>query len=246
MAVAGARRLARSLMARLQASSESLVTLRREVVQVAGHFPLGEAWTASPALAPKGNDVGRAVIQELQARFTSLMAQFEQHVDEALLAPRGGLSGLANRNGDEWRIIALLLRSKARHEINQALKSIDVARIVLGPVTESDAAQGSLDAFIESAKPRALECGGAKRLLLIMPEGPTAAQLPHMLERARHGTPTILRGSGCDLVACVEAEHIPLSGVAASLVCDDPQYAGAARRLHTRSDIEWCSLETPS
>ena len=234
------------MLNRLQATAESLVTLRREVVRTAELFKVDAAWTAAPpadpSARPQSEDVGRIVIQELQARFNSLVAQFEQRIDKDVLAPRGGLGGLMNRNADEWRLLSSLLRSAARHEITQALKAIDVARIVLGPLTEAKASQESLVEFIERAKPRALECGGAQRLLLVVPEGATAARLPHILEKARQTKPTVLHGSGCDLVACYEAEHVSLSGVAASLVYDDPQYAGAARRLHTRTDIDWCPL----
>ena len=130
------------------------------------------------------------------------------------------------------------LRVLARREVADALKEIDVAKLALGPLTDA-ATRGGLDRFMQTAWPKALDTGGAK---LVMPESVTAELLPLIIEQTRHEKPTVINGSGGEVIACYEAEQLDLARVAASIVADDPNCISVARRLHTRTDIEWMAL----
>jgi hypothetical protein len=242
-AVLGARRLVQALLLKSQPVSESLINLRRDAQGLAKQFESTPPWAGSGGKGtPSAADdpsIDRAILRELQSRFENLAGHFEQIANQELLTPCGGLIRLLTAGEQRMRLLPTLLRSLAQCEITQALKEIDVARLVLGPLTEPDAARDSLDRFVQAAWPRLLSCGGAKRLLLLMPPCATAERLPRIVAQQRQETPSVLLAPGGDLVACYEAEQIPLAAAAASLVREDPQCAAAAQRLHTRTDIEW-------
>jgi hypothetical protein len=52
-----------------------------------------------------------------------------------------------------------------------------------------------------------------------------------------------IRGTTGDVVFCFDAEGIPLANVAFSILKDAPEAIELARRIHSRTDIEWTSLD---
>jgi serine/threonine protein kinase len=244
-ALHGTRRLVQSLLAKAQSVSESLMVLRRDTQRLAGQFEAAAPWSQCRQVQPQELDdesIDRAVLRELESRFDAVAARFEQNTNQELLALHGGLIRMLCAGEETLRAVPGMLRAAARWEVTQALKELDVVRLVLGPLSDTTAARERLGQFISAAWPRLLECGGAKRLLLLMPPCSTAEQVPRMVAEHRHETPSVVFAPGGELVACYEGEQIPLAAAAAFLVRDDPQFAAVAHRVHTRTDIEWCSL----
>ena len=46
-----------------------------------------------------------------------------------------------------------------------------------------------------------------------------------------------------DAAICYESQGLPLARVAAAIIDHRPEYAQAAQRLHTRTDIEWTPMD---
>lgn len=244
MALGGAHRLVRALLARLSSTGESLVALGRELRHLGDGIHVAEAWSDALVSLPQQSqmqDVDMLVMRELRRCLPKLVTQLEKRVDEELLNRRGGLAGLVHCGSVELQAMVTVLKAAARGEVTQALKDIDVAAAVLGPQKEAASNQQRLEKFTRRAWPQALDCGGAKRLLLFVPDSPTAAQIPEMLADTPE-RPTVVVGSNCDIVACYEAEQLPLPSLASMLIDGDPQYADIARRLHTRTDVDWRPL----
>jgi hypothetical protein len=233
------------LVAIARSASEALDVLQREAERLAGQFQAVAPWSQGQASQPQELDdepIDQAILRELGAGFEGFADRFEQATNQELLAQRGGLIRLLGAGEEALRNVPGVLRAAARWEITQALKEIDVARLVLGHLDEPATAGKCLDQFIAAAWPRLLQCGGAKRLLLLMPPCSTSERVPGLVVEHRHETPNVLFAPGGELVACYEGEQISLTDAAAFLVRDDPQFAAVAKRVHTRSDIQWCSL----
>lgn len=245
-AAAAALRMVRSVSHHVNVLNEQLVLVRRELGQLARHFDTPAPWSIKKKTATEQpgeeNYVQAAVLKELESRFTRLSAQFEDHLQQTVIGPKGGLIHSLTAAGEELQRLRNKLRSEAHNVVLQAFKEIDLARLVLQPRNDRDGAPDNLQECIQSAWPRMLECGGAKRLLLVVPEGASASDLPPILGPDRPEKPTIVFDRDCDMVACYEAEKLPLAGVAASLTYTNPHCAEVAHRLHTRVDIEWSTL----
>jgi hypothetical protein len=227
---------------KLVTTSEWLMRLRRETLGLAGKFEAGD-WNHE---RPQNTDddakiaVENAVRRELGARLPALTTQLERRITEEVIRPRGGLFSLLSESGEELRHLPTQLRSIARRAVMEDLRQIDIAKIVLG--SDANLSPQTLQYCIKSAWPSILKCGGSQRLLLMMPEGSSAAGVPEIVARDGHEKPTILFDSDCDMVACYEAEQIRLENLAAFLTHNDPHYVEVAHRLHTRVDVEWTHI----
>lgn len=240
-----ALRLARGLIHRLSSLGDSLAGMRRDLAVVAREFvPRSAATTPGAVGAADGSagDVARAIAKELDTRMASVFAKLEKRVDREILAPAGGLARLMTGTADDVQRLPGLLRTAARGEVSLALRQIDIAQIVLGPAVAEGANHGHLGRGVEKARPLPLQCGGAKRLLLVMPTCESAAQLTALVEQEQQEHVSVVHDSDCDVVACYEAERLPLAAVAGLIAHGDPTCAEAARRLHTRVDVQWSAL----
>ena len=240
--VESSARLASALGHKLLLTSEWLMRLRRETLGLAGKFDISD-WTFE---RPSGADddaktaVENAVRHELGARMAGLTSQLERRITEEVIRPRGGLFSLLSESGEELRHLPTLLRSIARRAVMDDLRKIDIAKIVMG--ADANASSHTLQYCIKSAWPSILKVGGAQRLLLLVPEGSSAAGVPEQIAKDGQEKPTVLFDSDCDMVACYEAEQVRLENLAAFLTHNDPHYVEVAHRLHTRVDVEWTQI----
>jgi serine/threonine protein kinase len=236
-----ALRLASSILHYTTTTTEVLVRARREAQDIARSFN-DTAWqqgTSNVAAGPQ-NEIDRAVVRELGERMPKIAVAFEQRVIEEIVAPRGGLVQLLSASGEVLRVLPALVLSVARRAVFEGLKEIDIPKMVLQ--SDSDIKHENVERYVQTAWPSVLDCGGAKRLLLVMPDCPSAARLPEIIEQKRSEKPTVLYDSDCDVVACYEGEGVDLSNVAAAIAHNDPQCAEVAHRLHTRVDVEWSKM----
>jgi hypothetical protein len=87
-----------------------------------------------------------------------------------------------------------------------------------------------------------LQTGGAQRLLIVVPAGPSAANANLLIGPEIEPKPTVLFESDCSIAACFEGEQVGLKNLAAMLAHDDPHCVEMAHRLHTRVDVKWTAL----
>jgi len=95
-----------------------------------------------------------------------------------------------------------------------------------------------LQEILRQAAPRLTGCGGARRLLLVMPRG-SDPSLPSSYQQAAEVIPSVAWDSDADLTVCFEVEQLSLAHAAAALIDYRSDYAEAARRMHTRLDVPW-------
>jgi eukaryotic-like serine/threonine-protein kinase len=238
-------RLIQSITGRLAAVNDKLIQLRRDVIHVSNRFE-----SSDPAV--NGDDhehdhshpinaVEAALKRQLQTRMTHILKQVAQQAREQCVSPAGGLVQLMSGAAQQVDHLPGVLRSIARKAIAASLQEVDIGSLILtAPTDESE--DSPIDNVLDSARPRMINCGGGKRLLLIVPDGPSAAKVSEVIEQKHHEKPTVITGGEGDLVACYECEDIPLSSVIARLITDNPSYAEVGHRLHTRIDVEWIAL----
>jgi serine/threonine protein kinase len=255
-AAGAALRLVRGLIHRMSSLSDALVGMRRELLTVASQFavprPAGSAAAtgaaakgAAAASAPvenAGSEVERTVAKELESRLSGVVALLEKRVDQEILAPAGGLARLMAGCAEDVLHLPALLRRTARSEVSHALKKIDIAKIVLGPLADAGASGDQVRRALKRARPSLLKCGGAKRMLLVTPQCESAARLAPLVEQVQKEKATVVFDTDCDVVACYEVEQVPLRSVGLMITNADVTYTEAARRLHTRVDVQWSVL----
>jgi hypothetical protein len=126
-------------------------------------------------------------------------------------------------------------RATLRRRANDARRHPGLA--LSGP--QADDLSLTLREQLNRALPPLLQCGGAKRWLVVAPSDSECDSLQrHMPARDQYPA-TFVTGDGYDITLCCEAEQVPLANVLTYLVNGRDECWEAASRLHSRVDVVW-------
>ncbi len=122
------------------------------------------------------------------------------------------------------------------------MKTLDVADVMFRGDQQVENDVTTLSDSLEAAKPRLLRCGGARRLLVVLPKGSDNARPLEILHGQLSEVPSVSRNNDGDFIICHEAEQISLTQAAVTIIGGRPDLADYAMRLHTRNDVSWLTL----
>jgi len=182
--------------------------------------------------AHSSDAVRRVITETISEHKAELVSDMERQLEPELTRViTSDLHGLR-------RLPHHVLRRAARLAILRALKQF-------GPGSMLDSAEANplqpvfaIDAGLKAATPRLLECGGARRLLLVAPADFSSAQLMEQLDDVQE-PPTVVVSTEDDVLLCYELEQLSLRRVAAAVLARRFQNVEVAARLHTRIDVSW-------
>ncbi len=227
----------------LASASNQVMDLLRELNALSGQFtPLSQV-----DLPPPQGDGGMNFHQYLrsssQKALSQQVTQFVAEVETSLFGRDGGLRVLLASNAAVQTDLAETLRTTARLVLSQAVRKVNVADFALAAASILPGKSSNpLSQCAEIAMPFWTRCGGAQRLLCVVPQSserkPMTACLEHYLEQK----PNLVLDADGDLVFCFEAEGLEIVDLAWSLIGDRPDLLEIASRLHTRVDVDWLSL----
>ena len=87
------------------------------------------------------------------------------------------------------------------------------------------------------------DCGGASRILIGLPILSTEESTLPELMKVQFAVPTIpINGTLGNVVICFEGEDVSLASVAYRLLESRPDAIELVKRLHTRNDVNWSTL----
>lgn len=176
-------------------------------------------------------------------RESESLTEFEQAFQREVIDRRGGLLALAAADDEAWLSLATELRDRARHLALEALDDHDAAKFLLERHPNSTALAGSLREAADQAS-LAVRCDDARtRLLAVVPRGRNGERLATVIREGMPDVALTLFDADSDLVLCREGEDVSLLSAATALIDDRPDYAAAARRVLTRTDVSWTPLE---
>ena len=100
-----------------------------------------------------------------------------------------------------------------------------------------------LNEKIKQARPVIDDCGGASRILIGLPTLATDESTLPELMKAQFAVPTIpINGTLGNVVICFECEDVSLASVAYRLLEARPDAIELVKRIHTRNDVTWTTL----
>jgi serine/threonine protein kinase len=95
---------------------------------------------------------------------------------------------------------------------------------------------------VKLAQPIVKDCGGGLRSLLGLPALTQTSILPELIRRHLDFNVAPIKGTRGSFVFCFEGEDVSLANIAFRLLQLRPDAIELVKRLHTRSDIEWSTL----
>jgi hypothetical protein len=182
------------------------------------------------------------VTQALLVQTPRMARQLDEHFQNNVFAPVGGLHQMVSHASRELKELPVVIRAEARSAVFSSLNQTDLIQIILDSGFSAGQLVSILRNRLERAHPGILRCGGAKRLMLALPELPSSRELAGIITEKLHEDPTVIQRPEGSLVLCYEAEQIPLRNVVFALLDNRPERAKYAARLHTRVDVDWPPL----
>ncbi|MEX0679304.1 MAG: tubulin-like doman-containing protein [Pirellulales bacterium] len=244
-ALQGVYQLVRMIAAGVAAAGDQLKDQQRELGQWSQQFegqPPWEDLDNGPPSAGSIDDVGAAVARHLRERLPDMVHQVDARFQAGFLEPNGGLRNVCEK-ADALRASALeALRAEARAEVLAALKQIAIDEALLGSATTAEDRNHTLRACLDAVKAKFTDCGGAQRLLTILPASCASSALRDSMTQQFTPPATIITDTDSDLVFCNEQQQLSLAHVAARLIDGRSNIIQIAGRLHTRVDVPWSEL----
>ena len=100
-----------------------------------------------------------------------------------------------------------------------------------------------LNELMTESRPFVMDCGGSTTLFLGQPSKAEKSSIPDTIQECFNVQIAEASGTTGDLILCFEAENITLANVAFSVLKDAPEAIDIAKRIHSRDDIEWTSID---
>jgi hypothetical protein len=171
-----------------------------------------------------------------------LVRRLDELVRQTWLDQRGGLSSLADCDPAMADELTVEVSRHGRATVAGALKQLDFACEIVSLAEVDEGGMERFRAWIEQARPRALEAGGARTFLLTVGSDADPGRLQELIEAETQSHCSVTAHPDAALALTCCGEQLSLANVAGRLI-HGRRTAEIARRLHTRIDVDWKAMK---
>ncbi len=183
--------------------------------------------------------LAESVEHELQVH----VAKTETQVYESLIRERGGYLDALSSQGCWYYRLPSAIRSAAQQVLADAYKKLSLEKVITTNNVRLEQLVKWLNEKIQQARPVIDDCGGASRILIGLPSLSTDnSTLPELMKTQFSVPSASINGTLGDVVICFEGEDVSLASVAFRLLEARPDAIELVKRLHTRNDVDWSTL----
>ena len=188
-------------------------------------------------------DPQQLMLAQLESKLEAMSEQIERQVYYGLVAPEGGFQHVLT----DYSILRYNLPSQLRTAAQQAICSVNESLSMEELIRENDVAPEQVIQWVNSlsneAKPLVNDCGGRMRMLVGLPTNSEESQIPKMIESKCRLKNAAVNGTDGKLAICFEAEDLSLAAVAFRLLMKRPDAVELVKRIHSRDDVDWTTLD---
>ncbi len=239
----GAYGLVKRLQSHLNQVSDRVRDLQQDLKRLGEQFqPVSSDQLAELAQETNGmqlNGFSQAVTEVIANRQEALVTVLDRALQQRLYEGQGALGHLLFAERGAAAKLVDQLRTDARGVVREAIREIDLTGFLLSSETAISNGTDALTQCLELAKIELATCGGAQRLLLVLPQGADAERIQATLAERHQLKPTLVKHEASSVVFCFEGEQLQLDAVARKLVSYRPDLVKLASRVHTRADVQW-------
>jgi len=160
-----------------------------------------------------------------------------------LIRERGGYLEAMSSQGCWYHRLPGAIRTAAKQVLADAYKKLSLEKVITSNNVRLEQLVKWLDEKIKQAQPVIDDCGGASRILIGLPALSDGESVLPELMKTQFAVPTIpINGTLGNVVICFEGEDVSLASVAYRLLEARPDAIELVKRLHTRNDVTWTTL----
>ena len=180
--------------------------------------------------------------EQVESKLDEMAELVERSVFHSLVRPEGGFQHVLT----DYSVIRYNLPNEMRTAAQQVICHVNEKLSVEEMIRENDIAPEQLfqwmTALIKDAKPLVDDCGGKMSMLIAQPTHSGHSQLPKLIETNCRLKNAAINGTDGKIAICFEAEDLSLASVAFRLLVKRPDAVELVKRIHTRDDVQWTSL----
>jgi hypothetical protein len=198
---------------------------------------------SDPISVPRYNaTIQQLMIESAESDFPHLVRQVEILVIGALNSEKKRFLDLLCDSTVWQNQLPSMIRDAAQSVLSTAFKKISIDKVVAEHKIEQAAVNSWLNEQLNRARPSVDDCGGRSRLLLALPRLSSKSRFPQLIEKIFGLKLRAINGTAGDFVLCLEVEKINLANVAFRILESNPDVTELAKRIHTRDDVPWNTL----
>lgn len=167
----------------------------------------------------------------------------ELQVYESMVKDRGGYLEMLSDPSDQKNQLSAQIRMSAQGVLADAYRKVSLDKVIKQNNVGPEQLAKWLNERVCEARPQVDSCGGGSRLMIGLPELSDDSILPDMLEQQLNLKSSTIKGTQGNFVICFEAEDVVLANVAFRLLEARPDAIELVKRIHTRNDIQWTTLD---
>jgi serine/threonine protein kinase len=193
---------------------------------------------------PESEGCTNALLQLLMNDSESLLAKIELRLFHDAVQPRGTFWDIVQDPSCVQTQLLPALETAARIEIREAGKAINIDPFIASQDKTSNSHWVSaIQGLAKKCVPLMEDCGGDARTLVAVPRDSSSSKASELIQDQLGSKVATTRLTTGDLIVVSEVENICPTNFAMNLLSTRSDCVELAKRLHTRNDVSWTSLE---
>ena len=181
--------------------------------------------------------------ESIQQQTDEQVLAVEALVYDSLISEYGGYA-VAYESASFWqKELQVEVARQSQRVLAEAYKKLSLDQVLADHSIPPEVLVKWLNDQIQQARPNVSDCGGGTRLLIGMPSLSENNSLESMLATQFELDARVIRGTDGSFAFCFEGEGVGLANVAFRLLQERPDALELVKRIQSRSDVKWTTLD---
>jgi eukaryotic-like serine/threonine-protein kinase len=235
-----AARLFKRLSGSLATTRNLLIHFEQSLSELQRFF-LAKSSSLQLNTRPDRSKIEGLLVGSIEKNLHKLVIRSEIQIYESIVTGLGGYIELFNQRSMERQFADDIF--KVTHRVlADAHQQISLEDILNENDIGSEQVVKWINEQIKLAQPKIRDCGGGLRPLLGLPTLTETSSLPDLIQEQLGLKMAPIKGTRGSFVFCFEGEDVSLANIAFRLLQFRPDAVELVKRIHTRNDIEWSTL----
>ena len=235
-----ARSLYRSVCGSIDSLHRVLHQYRRQLEIVAQELQTDSL--PSPSETNNGFCMETLLSESIQQQINEHLLKTEELVYDSLISDYGGYTTALESTSLWQNRLQAEVSKQAQRVLADAYKKLSLDQVLADNSVPPEQLAKWLNDQMRQASPTVDDCGGGTRLMIGIPSLSEDNSLETMLAKQFELKACTIRGTDGSFTFCFEGEGLGLANVAYRLLQERPDALELVKRIPTRCDIEWKSL----